>query len=110
MLHQWARMQLLLSIKFSIGQILVEKVINVFYYYKKNFHLFFIRVFYISGVLLFIDEADAFLRKRSSEKISEDLRAALNAFLYRTSEQSEKFMLVLASNTPQQFDSAINDR
>ncbi|XP_077302521.1 ATPase family AAA domain containing bor [Arctopsyche grandis] len=62
------------------------------------------------GVLLFIDEADAFLRKRSSEKISEDLRAALNAFLYRTSEQSERFMLVLASNTPQQFDSAINDR
>ncbi|KAL4717468.1 hypothetical protein ACJJTC_000617 [Scirpophaga incertulas] len=62
------------------------------------------------GVLLFIDEADAFLRKRSSEKISEDLRAALNAFLYRTSDQSNRIMLVLASNTPQQFDSAINDR
>ncbi|CAG4955260.1 unnamed protein product [Colias eurytheme] len=62
------------------------------------------------GVLLFIDEADAFLRKRSSEHISEDLRAALNAFLYRTSDQSTRIMLVLASNTPQQFDSAINDR
>lgn len=62
------------------------------------------------GVLVFIDEADAFLRKRSSEKISEDLRAALNAFLYRTSDQSSRIMLVLASNTPQQFDSAINDR
>ncbi|XP_072930516.1 ATPase family AAA domain-containing protein 3A homolog [Epargyreus clarus] len=62
------------------------------------------------GVLLFIDEADAFLRKRSSEHISEDLRAALNAFLYRTSDQSNRIMLVLASNTPQQFDSAINDR
>ncbi|CAG9558374.1 unnamed protein product [Danaus chrysippus] len=62
------------------------------------------------GVLLFIDEADAFLRKRSSEHISEDLRAALNAFLYRTSDQSSRIMLVLASNTPQQFDSAINDR
>ncbi|KAI8430909.1 hypothetical protein MSG28_001029, partial [Choristoneura fumiferana] len=62
------------------------------------------------GVLLFIDEADAFLRKRSSERISEDLRAALNAFLYRTSDQSNRIMLVLASNTPQQFDSAINDR
>lgn len=36
------------------------------------------------GLLLFIDEADAFLRKRSSENISEDLRATLNAFLYRT--------------------------
>ncbi|CAH1395390.1 unnamed protein product [Nezara viridula] len=62
------------------------------------------------GLLLFIDEADAFLRKRSSETISEDLRATLNAFLYRTGEQSNKFMLVLASNTPEQFDWAVNDR
>jgi len=42
------------------------------------------------GLLLFVDEADAFLRKRSSETISEDLRATLNAFLYRTGEQSDK--------------------
>lgn len=62
------------------------------------------------GLLLFIDEADAFLRKRSSERISEDMRSALNAFLYRTGEQNPKFMLVLASNTPEQFDYAINDR
>lgn len=45
------------------------------------------------GLLLFIDEADAFLRKRSSETISEDLRAALNAFLYRTGEQSDKYVM-----------------
>jgi len=38
------------------------------------------------------------------------LRASLNAFLYRTGEQSNKFMLVLASNKPEQFDYAINDR
>ncbi|XP_065093177.1 ATPase family AAA domain-containing protein 3A homolog [Ochlerotatus camptorhynchus] len=62
------------------------------------------------GLLLFIDEADAFLRKRSSEQISEELRSALNAFLYRTGEQNPRFMLVLASNTPEQFDYAINDR
>lgn len=62
------------------------------------------------GVLLFIDEADAFLRKRNRELISEDMRATLNAFLYRTGEQSKKFMVVLASNTPEQFDWAINDR
>lgn len=62
------------------------------------------------GLLLFLDEADAFLRKRSSEHMSEDLRAMLNAFLYRTGEQSNKFMLVLASNTPEQFDWAVNDR
>lgn len=52
------------------------------------------------GLILFVDEADAFLRKRSSEKISEDMRSTLNAFLYRTGEQSDKFMMVLASNTP----------
>uniref|UniRef100_A0A667YVW1 ATPase family AAA domain containing 3A n=1 Tax=Myripristis murdjan TaxID=586833 RepID=A0A667YVW1_9TELE len=62
------------------------------------------------GLLLFVDEADAFLRKRATEKISEDLRATLNAFLYRTGEQSNKFMMVLASNQPEQFDWAINDR
>ena len=41
------------------------------------------------GLLLFIDEADAFLRQRSvanGELMSEDLRNALNAFLYRTGE------------------------
>ncbi|KAH0550786.1 ATPase family AAA domain-containing protein 3 [Cotesia glomerata] len=62
------------------------------------------------GLLLFIDEADAFLRKRSGEHISEDLRATLNQFLAKTGEQSNKFMLVLASNTPKQFDWAVNDR
>uniref|UniRef100_A0A803T2G4 AAA+ ATPase domain-containing protein n=1 Tax=Anolis carolinensis TaxID=28377 RepID=A0A803T2G4_ANOCA len=62
------------------------------------------------GLLLFVDEADAFLRKRSTEKISEDLRATLNAFLHRTGQHSNKFMLVLASNQPEQFDWAINDR
>merc|ERR1719158_691270 len=62
------------------------------------------------GLILFVDEADAFLRKRSSETISEDLRSTLNAFLYRTGDQSDKFMLVLASNTPEQLDWAINDR
>jgi len=41
--------------------------------------------------VLFIDEADAFLRKRSTEKISENMRAMLNAFLYRTGEQSKKY-------------------
>ena len=62
------------------------------------------------GLILFVDEADAFLRKRSSETISEDMRSSLNAFLYRTGDQSDKFMLVLASNTPEQLDWAINDR
>ena len=62
------------------------------------------------GVLLFIDEADAFLRKRSTEKMSEEMRTALNAFLYRTGEASKKVMIVFASNQPEQLDWAINDR
>lgn len=62
------------------------------------------------GVLLFIDEADAFLRKRSTEKMSEEMRTALNAFLYRTGEASNKVMIVFASNQPEQLDWAINDR
>ncbi|XP_065656130.1 ATPase family AAA domain-containing protein 3 isoform X2 [Hydra vulgaris] len=62
------------------------------------------------GLLLFVDEADAFLRRRSTEHISEDLRSTLNAFLYRTGESSRKFMVVLASNQPDQFDWAINNR
>lgn len=62
------------------------------------------------GVVLFVDEADAFLRKRSGGGMSEDLRNALNAFLYRTGEASRRVMVVLASNQPEQFDWAINDR
>ncbi|CAL8110523.1 unnamed protein product [Orchesella dallaii] len=62
------------------------------------------------GLVLFLDEADAFLRKRSAEKMSEEMRTALNAFLYRTGEQSRKVMIVLASNTPEQLDFAVNDR
>lgn len=62
------------------------------------------------GVLLFMDEADAFLRRRTTEKISEEMRNALNALLYRTGTASHKFMLVLASNTPEQLDRAILDR
>jgi len=62
------------------------------------------------GLLLFIDEADAFLRDRASENLSEDLRNAVNAFLYCTGESSYDFMLVYASNAPEEFDWAINDR
>ena len=42
--------------------------------------------------------------------MSEDLRNALNDFLYRTGEPTKKFMVVYASNQPEQFDWAINDR
>jgi len=38
------------------------------------------------------------------------MRNSLNAFLYRTGESSKKFMVILASNQPEQLDWAINDR
>lgn len=62
------------------------------------------------GLLLFVDEADAFLQNRETSKISEDQRNALNAFLYRTGTESDQFMMVYASNQPSQFDSAVLDR
>lgn len=62
------------------------------------------------GLLLFIDEADAFLQNRETTKISEDQRNALNAFLYRTGTESNQFMMVYASNQPSQFDPALMDR
>lgn len=62
------------------------------------------------GLLLFIDEADAFLQNRETTKISEDQRNALNAFLYRTGTESNQFMMVYASNQPSHFDPALMDR
>ena len=50
------------------------------------------------GVLLFVDEAEAFLASRAKRQLSEELRNALNALLYQTGTQSRAFMLVLATN------------
>lgn len=63
------------------------------------------------GLLVFVDESDAFLRRRAGDElISENLRNAINAFLYRTGTPSSKFMVVLATNAPQLLDEAIQDR
>jgi ATPase family AAA domain-containing protein 3A/B len=62
------------------------------------------------GLLLFIDEADAFLASRSRSNMSEDQRNALNALLYRTGENSKNFMMVLATNRPGDLDRAVADR
>ena len=51
------------------------------------------------GLLLFIDEADAFLGRRGAG-MSEGLRGALNAILFRTGDQSRDFAVVLATNRP----------
>jgi SpoVK/Ycf46/Vps4 family AAA+-type ATPase len=62
------------------------------------------------GVLLFIDEADAFLTSRTQGNMSESLRNALTTMLYHTGTPSSQFMLVLATNRPGDLDSAILDR
>ena len=63
------------------------------------------------GVLIFIDEADSFLKRRGAKiAASEQMRSAINALLYRTGTQSTKFMLVLATNRPEDLDSAVLDR
>lgn len=62
------------------------------------------------GLLLFIDEADAFLASRSRAGMSEDQRNALNALLFQTGEASRHCMLVLASNRPEDLDAAVADR
>ncbi|CAB1106340.1 unnamed protein product [Ectocarpus sp. CCAP 1310/34] len=50
------------------------------------------------GLLLFIDEAEAFLGKRSRPDMSEGTRNALNALLYNTGSASRRLMMVLATN------------
>lgn len=62
------------------------------------------------GLLLFVDEADAFLASRSRVGMSEDQRNALNALLFQTGEARRDCMLVLASNRPGDLDAAVADR
>jgi ATPase family AAA domain-containing protein 3A/B len=63
-----------------------------------------------NGMILFIDEADAFLRSRNEEEMSEYMRHAINSFLYRTGTPSEKVVLVMATNNPDHLDEAVHDR
>lgn len=61
------------------------------------------------GLLLFVDEADAFLGRRGPA-VGEATRGALNATLARTGDQSPDFCLVLATNRPEDLDPAVLDR
>jgi len=54
-----------------------------------------------NGIVLFIDEADAFLRSRKGNEISEYMRHTINSFLYRTGTPSERVILVMATNNPE---------
>jgi len=65
------------------------------------------------GMILFIDEAEAFLRTgRGSETgaMSEQARNVLSAFLHHTGTESDKFVVVLATNIKDILDRAVIDR
>jgi len=64
------------------------------------------------GMILFIDEADAFLRMGRADQasMSENMRNALSAFLFRTGTETSQFQIVLATNVPEALDSAVLDR
>lgn len=84
-----------------LGKHAVSEINNLFDWAEKS----------PNGMILFIDEADAFLRNRTGEEeLSELLRQTINTFLYRTGSPSYKVITVLASNIPQQLDDAVHDR
>lgn len=63
--------------------------------------------------IIFIDEAEAFLRKgrnENSNNFSESLRNALASFLYHTGTESKQFAVVLATNCKDILDNAVLDR
>eukprot|EP00750_Incisomonas_marina_P011951 INCI16436.9.p1 GENE.INCI16436.9~~INCI16436.9.p1 ORF type:complete len:699 (+),score=139.21 INCI16436.9:119-2215(+) len=62
------------------------------------------------GLILFIDEAEAFVGSRNSQLLSENVRNAISAILFHTGTQQSNFMLVLATNRPGDLDSAVVDR
>lgn len=65
------------------------------------------------GLILFIDEADAFLRTGrglESGGMSEEARNVLSAFLHHTGTESDKFVVVLATNIRDILDRAVLDR
>ncbi|KAF3332787.1 ATPase family AAA domain-containing protein 3-like protein [Carex littledalei] len=83
-----------------LGSEAVTKIHQIFDWAKKSKR----------GLLLFIDEADAFLCERNSVYMSEAQRSALNALLFRTGDQSRDIVLVLATNRPGDLDTAVTDR
>lgn len=60
------------------------------------------------GLLIFVDEADAFLRDRRI--LNNQAKNLLNAFLTRTGTSSQKYMLVFATNYEDELDPAALSR
>lgn len=66
------------------------------------------------GLILFIDEAEAFLRQgrgaQAGSTISEETRNVLSTFLHHTGTESDKFCVILATNVKEVLDKAVLDR
>lgn len=62
------------------------------------------------GLLIFIDEAEAFLSERKDGDANSARYQLLNNFLNYTGTRSSKFMLVFASNHPKILDKAMGRR
>lgn len=64
------------------------------------------------GLVLFIDEADAFLRRgrAGTGAMSEDARNALSVFLHHTGTENTHVAVILATNVPSVLDRAVLDR
>eukprot|EP00923_Selenidium_pygospionis_P054261 GHVN01094509.1.p1 GENE.GHVN01094509.1~~GHVN01094509.1.p1 ORF type:complete len:436 (-),score=69.61 GHVN01094509.1:241-1548(-) len=66
------------------------------------------------GMVLFIDEAESFLRmgrgSSGSGAMSEEMRNVLSSFLYHTGTESDRFCVILATNIRSILDRAVLDR
>lgn len=62
------------------------------------------------GLLLFIDEAEAFLAQREQMDINSSAYQLLTNFLNHTGERSNTFMLVFATNHKRMLDTAVHRR
>ena len=62
------------------------------------------------GLMLFIDEAEAFLAQREQMDINSKAYQLLTNFLNHTGERSNKFMMVFATNHKHMIDSAMHRR
>lgn len=83
-----------------LGPVAVSELNNLFDWAEKQ----------PNGMVLFIDEADAFLRNRRGGDMSEYMRHTVNSFLYRTGSPTDKVIIIMATNSPEQLDEAVHDR
>ncbi len=78
-----------------------ERIKQVFNWAKKS----------KKGLLLFIDEADAFLKDpNNGHNMTEQLYAILNSFLNLTGTESKDICIILSTNHPQNLPKAVLDR